>query len=77
MPPSRNNDQITANTRVTIGLVFTILAVSGGAIWKAAQVLTEFEYVKSGLVELRTDVSDIKRIIQRIDRDQRSETSRQ
>lgn len=77
MPPARNDDQITANTGVTLGLVIAILTVSGGAIWKAAQVLTEFDYVKAGLVELRSDVSDIKRIIQRIDREQRSEANRQ
>lgn len=64
---------ITKNTPVTIGLVFLVVSVSAGAIFKAGQVLTEFEYLKSGFTEIRTDLIDIKRAVQRIDTQKRGE----
>lgn len=67
-------EPISKNTPVTIGLVILVLTVSAGAIFKAGQVLTEFDYVKAGLIEIRSDVLDIKRAIQRVDRYQRGES---
>lgn len=63
-----NGRQLNANTPITIGLVVTILTVSGGAIFKAAQVLTEFDYVKASLLELKTGISEMKRTLQSIER---------
>lgn len=66
------NRQINANTGVTIGLVVTILGVSGAVIYKAGEVITDLGYVKRDVSELRTDTAEVKRIIQRIDRQQSS-----
>lgn len=63
---------INNNTPVTIGLVVLILTVSAGAIFKAGQVLTEIDYLKVGIVEMRSDLSEVKRAVQRIDRKERS-----
>jgi hypothetical protein len=64
------NRQINANTSVTIGLVVVILGVAGTAIYKAGEVITDLSYVKVYVSELRGDVAEVKRIIQRIDRQQ-------
>jgi len=66
-------EPISKSTPVTIGLVILVLTVSAGAIFKAGQVLTEFDYVKAGLSDIRADVLEIKRTIQRVDRYQRGE----
>ena len=58
------NRQINANTGVTIGLVLTIFAVSGTAIFKAGQVLTDLDYIKS-------DLAEMKQIIRSLNRQQR------
>jgi len=64
------NLQLNANTSVTMGLVVVIIGVAGTAIYKAGEVITDLSYVKGYVAELRTDVSEVKRIIQRIDRQQ-------
>lgn len=66
-------DPLSKNTPITLGLVALVISVSAGAIFKAGQVLTEFDYVKAGLVDIRSDVSDIKRTIQAINRRQHGE----
>lgn len=66
-------EPISKSTPVTIGLVALVLSVSAGAIFKAGQVLTEFDYVKAGLIEMRSDLVDMKRVINQIDRRQRGE----
>lgn len=70
---SQMQQPISKNTPITIGLVILVLSASAGAIFKAGQVLTEFDYVKAGLVDIRADVSSIKSTIQRMDRNQRGE----
>lgn len=62
---------INKNTPITLGLVILVLTVSAGAIFKAGQVLTEIDYLKVGISEMRGDISDVKRTIQRIERNQR------
>jgi len=64
------NRQINANTGVTIGLVVAICAVTATAVYKAGEVITDLGYVKTYVAELRTDISEMKRIIQRMDRQQ-------
>lgn len=64
---------LNKNTPITIGLVILIFGVSAGAIFKAGQVLTEIDYLKIGIGEMRGDLSDVKRTLQRIDRYQRSD----
>ncbi len=61
------NRQINANTGVTIGLVITIFAVSGTAIFKAGEVLSDLSYIKA-------DLAEMKQIIRRLDRQQRGST---
>lgn len=64
------NRQINANTGVTIGLALAVFCATGTAIYKAGEVITDLAYLKSYVTELRSDVADMKRIIQRIDRQQ-------
>lgn len=66
-------EPLNKNTPITLGLVFLVLSVSAGAIFKAGQVLTEFDYVKAGLTDMRSDIVDIKRVINNLDRRQRGE----
>ncbi len=67
---SAGNRQINANTGVTIGLVIAILGVTVTAVYKASEVITDMGYIKLYVSELRTEVADMKRIIQRLDRQQ-------
>lgn len=64
---------ISKNTPITFGLVILVVGVSAGAIFKAGQVLTEFDYVKAGLIEIRSDILEIKRSISRVEHPQRGE----
>lgn len=64
------NRQINANTGVTIGLVIAILGVTVTAVYKASEVITDMGYVKLYVSELRTEIADMKRIVQRLDRQQ-------
>lgn len=70
------NRQINANTGVTIGLVVVILGVTVTAVYKASELITDMGYVKAYITELRVDVAEMKRIIQRIDRQQGSAISK-
>jgi len=63
-----NGRSISPNTGITIGLMVLILTVSGTAIFKAGQVLTEIDYLKAYISEVRLDVGEMKRVLQRIDR---------
>jgi hypothetical protein len=70
-----NGRAISPATPITIGLVVLVLTVSGGAIFKAGQVLTELDYFKTGMFdvktdikELRADVAEMKRVLYRLDR---------
>ena len=67
---SASNRQINANTGVTIGLVVVILGVTITAVYKASEVITDMSYLKLYVLDLRTEMADVKRIIQRIDRQQ-------
>lgn len=73
---SAGSRQINANTGVTIGLVVVILGVSSTAIYKAGEVITDIGYLKSNVSELRVETADIKRIIQRLDRQQGAATGK-
>lgn len=68
---------ITKDTRITIGLAVLVVGVSATAIFKAAQVLTEFDYMKASIVEIKTDVADMKRTVNSLDRQQRNAGSGQ
>lgn len=70
------NRQINANTGVTIGLALAVFCATGTAIYKAGEVITDIGYLKSNVSELRTETADIKRIIQRLDRQQGSATGK-
>jgi hypothetical protein len=63
-----NGRTISPNTGVTIGMAVLVLGVSSTAIFKAGQVLTEIDYLKTYIAELRTDVADMKRTLYRIER---------
>ncbi len=67
---SAGSRQINANTGVTIGLVVVILGVTVTAVYKASEVITDMSYLKLYVLDLRTEMADVKRIIQRIDRQQ-------
>lgn len=69
---SAGNRQINANTGVTIGLVLAVVTASAAAIYKAGEVITDLGYVKLNVSEVRADVAEMKRIIQRLDRQQGS-----
>lgn len=62
---------INKETPVTIGLVILVVGVSFGAIFKAGQVLTEMDYIKVGIADLRSEVAEMKRVLYRIDRQPR------
>ncbi len=66
------NRQINANTGVTIGLVVVILGVTVTAVYKASELITDMGYVKAYVSELRTEVSEVKRELQRLNRQQSS-----
>lgn len=51
---------IGKNTPITLGLVMLVLSVSATAIFKAGQVLTEFDYLKSSIVDVRVDLGELK-----------------
>ncbi len=70
------NFQLNANSTVTLGLVFVVLGVAGGAIYKAGEVITDIGYVKRDLASQGSDVAEIKRIIQRLDRQQGAATNK-
>lgn len=70
------NRQINANTGVTIGLVVAIFTLSGAAVYKAGEVITDLGYVKRDMSETRLDVAEMKRIIQRLDRQQGAATGK-
>lgn len=70
------NRQINANTGVTIGLVVTVFCAAGAAIYKASEVITDLSYVKRDMSETRLDVAEMKRIIQRLDRQQGAATTK-
>ena len=61
------NRQINANTGVTIGLVVVVLGVTVTAVWKASEVVTDMSHLKLYVLDLRSEVAEMKRIIQRID----------
>ena len=63
-----NGRSISSNTGMTIGLVVLIISISGTAIFKAGQVLTEIDYLKAYISEVRMDVAEMKRVLQRLDR---------
>ena len=64
------NRAINANTTVTIGLVVAVSVATGSAIWKASEVVSDLGYVKLYMFELRSEVAEMKRIINRMDRQQ-------
>jgi hypothetical protein len=68
---------IDKNTPITLGLVILVLGVSFTAIFKAGQVLTEIDYLKAGIIEIKADVADMKRTVNSIDRQQRSSSTGQ
>jgi hypothetical protein len=68
---------IDKNTPITLGLVILVVGVSATAIFKAAQVLTEFDYMKASIVEIKTDVADMKRAVNSLDRQQRNSSASQ
>jgi hypothetical protein len=68
MSPHTNpnpNNIITKQTPVTLGMLFLIIGISGGAIFKAGQVLTEFEVVKVQMGEMRQELREIKSFLVR------------
>lgn len=64
---------IGKNTPITLGLVILVLSVSATAIFKAGQVLTEFDYLKTSISDVRLDIGELKRTIQRLDRNTKAE----
>lgn len=75
---------IDKNTPITLGLVILVLGVSATAIFKAGQVLTEFDYVKTSTVETKTsivriegDIAELKRGLNDLNRQQRNAGSSQ
>lgn len=65
---SAGNRQINANTGVTVGLVLSVFAASGGAFYKAGEVMADLGHLKSYVMDLRTELADVKRTLQRIER---------
>lgn len=59
------NLQLNANSTVTLGLVVAVLGATITAVYKASELITDMSYIKA-------DIADMKRIIQRLDRQQRS-----
>lgn len=68
---------IDKNTPITLGLVILVLGVSATAIFKAGQVLTELDYMKAGIVEIKADMAEVKRTVNNLDRQQRNAGSGQ
>lgn len=64
------NRQINANTGVTIGLVLAIFGVTGAAFYKAGEVISDLGYVKRDLGVLTSDVTEVKRLLQSMNRNQ-------
>lgn len=64
---SAGNRQINANTGVTVGLALLVFGATSAAVYKAGEVITDLGYLRSYVAELRIDVAEMKRIIQRID----------
>ena len=73
MPESESPISIGKNTPITLGLVLLVVSVSSAAIFKAGQVLTEFDYLKTSIVDVRSDIGELKRTIQRLDRNTKTE----
>lgn len=73
MPEAPEVPMIGKNTPVTLGLVCLILGVSATAIFKAGQVLTEFDYLKTSIIDVRSDIGELKRTIQRLDHNTKTE----
>lgn len=77
------NFQLNANTGVSMLLVAAILGVTITAVYKATEVITDMGYIKRDLGTLMlsnaaqaADVAEMKRIIQRLDRQQSSAGSK-
>ncbi len=70
------NRQINANTGVTVGLALAVFAATGTAIYKAGEVITDLGYLKTYVSELRTEVAETKRIVQRLERQQGAATNK-
>ncbi len=67
---SAGNRQINANTGVTVGLALAVFCATGTAIYKAGEVITDLGYLKAYVADLRVEVAETKRIVQRLDRQQ-------
>ncbi len=70
--PNRGTAPISQQTPMTIGLVILVLGVSFGAIFKAGQVLSELDYVKAAVSEIRSELRDIKYLVRQSDPGKRS-----
>ena len=62
------NRQINANTGVTIGLALAVFIATGTAIYKAGEVVTNIDNLKSKVADLSVEIIDVRRTLQRIER---------
>lgn len=70
------NLQLNANTGVTMGLALAVFCATGTAIYKAGEVITDLGYLKTYVADLRVEVAETKRIVQRLDRQQGAATNK-
>lgn len=72
MPNSNGNTagnrQINANTGVTIGLALAVFCATGTALYKAGEVATNIDNLKSKMIDLSSEITDVRRTLQRIER---------
>ena len=62
------NRQINANTGVTVGLALAVFVATGTAIYKAGEVVTNIDNLKSKVTDLSIEIIDVRRTLQRIER---------